>query len=438
MSDDATRVLFLTSSAFNKVTGGGITFSNLFVGWPIEAIATIHNDPVPVSHEICERYYRLTEREIHRFGWLRYIPVGKSSQVIFPVIPQERSSLRTSAILILKRLKNWIFGDGIPEQTCLTPELEKWIEEFRPTILYTILGSNGMMELAERLRARFQLPLVVHIMDDWASVIYRGGLLSSWQRGKKERLLRFLIHKAVLRLAICEEMADAYRLRYGAPFLAFQNTIDIKTWKRFEKNPRVVSSPIRVAYIGSVLPFAQLDSLADCALVIQALVNEGFPISLEIFSPAHLAEQYRERLVVGTAISLNDTLSDDEKFFATLQAVDILLLPVNFDPYTIEFIRYSMPTKIPAYLTVGTPILAYGPQEAIQISYAAQSQWGMVVDKRDLNELKRAFRRLSTDMSLRIRLSECARSAAAKRHDAPLVRSQFQETLVKASRVIGA
>lgn len=46
MSDDATRVLFLTSSAFNKVTGGGITFSNLFVGWPIEAIATIHNDPV--------------------------------------------------------------------------------------------------------------------------------------------------------------------------------------------------------------------------------------------------------------------------------------------------------------------------------------------------------------------------------------------------------
>ncbi len=431
MNKAGVRVLFLTPAAFNKVTGGGITFSNLFAGWPIEAIATIHNDPVPVSHDVCNQYFRLTEREIHRWGWLRHIPVGKPTGTI--AASPGRSGFRGWVLSLLKTVKTWVFGDGIPEETCLTPELEQWTEVFHPTVLYTILGSNAMMELAERLRVRFRLPLVVHIMDDWASVVYRGGLLSPWQRGKKERLIRHMMDASAARFAICEDMAEAYRRRYRQPFLSFQNAIDVGLWQRFEKDPRVVGSPVRVAYIGSVLPFAQLDSLIDCGRAIQALRDEGFQIRLEIYSPPHLAEQYRQQLLVGTAVSLHDTIPDDETFFATLQAVDILVLPVNFDPYTIEFIRYSMPTKIPAYLTVGTPILAYGPEEVAQIAYAATAGWGLVVTTRDIEQLKRAFRQLSTDMSLRAELTGHARTAAAQRHDAPIVRSEFQAALTRAS-----
>ncbi len=427
------RVLFLTPAAFNKVTGGGITFSNLFADWPIEDIATIHNDPVPVTRDVCNQYFRLTEREIHRWGWLRHIPAGKPSDAV--AASSSRSPIRSRALSFLRTVKTWVFGDGIPEETCLTAELDQWIEAFRPSVLYTILGSNAMMELAERLRLRFRLPLVVHIMDDWASVVYRGGLLSSWQRRKKERLIRHLMNVSVARFAICEDMAEAYRRRYAQPFLSFQNTIDVGLWRRFEKDPRVVGSPVRVAYIGSVLPFAQLDSLVDCCKAIQALSDEGLPIRLEIYSPSHLAEQYRQQLVVGTAISLHDTISDDEAFFATLQEVDILVLPVNFDRYTIDFIRYSMPTKIPAYLTVGTPILAYGPEEVAQISYAAAAGWGLVVTARDIERLKRAFRQLSTDTSLRVELSRRARATAARSHDAHVVRSGFQAALTNASNL---
>src|SRR6266478_6106911 len=58
------RVLFITPATFNHVSGGGITFSNLFRGWPRDRIATVHNDATPVTTDICERYYRLSEREI--------------------------------------------------------------------------------------------------------------------------------------------------------------------------------------------------------------------------------------------------------------------------------------------------------------------------------------------------------------------------------------
>ncbi len=425
------RVLFLTPAAFNKVGGGGITFSNLFAGWPIDAIATIHNDPVPVSRDVCNQYYRLGEREIHRLGWMRHVPLGKPATAT-----QENSAPSLSrrwGFSLLKRVKIWVFGDGIPETARLTPELEAWVMAFRPTVLYTILGSNAHMELAEQLRVRFRLPLVVHIMDDWVSVLYRGGLLSPWQRRKKERLFQHLMDVAAARFAICDAMAEAYRSRYGQPFLSFQNAIDVGVWQGFAKDPGVVSYPIRVAYIGSILPFAQLGSLVDCCRAVQALADSGFSIGMEIYSPAFLAEQYREQLVVGKAISLHDTLSDDTEFFDTLRAVDILVLPVNFDRYTVEFIRYSMPTKVPAYLTVGTPVLAYGPAGVAQISYAAAAGWGMTVTERDAGRLQQAIKRLVLDIPLRTELSKRARATAAARHDAAVVRADFQAALTDAA-----
>jgi len=425
------RLLLLTPEAFNKVTGAGITFSNLFAGWPKDEIAVIHRDVVPVTEDICAQYYRLTDREVHWWGWLRYITkanlFGVSQKDL--TARQHRGWLKSA----LKPIKMLIFGDGIPEQVHLTPELETWIKEFSPTAIYTIMGSNAMMELAERLRVRFRLPLVIHIMDDWVSVLYRGGLLSPWQSKKKERLFRHMTKVATARFAICDEMAEAYRQRYGQIFQSFQNAIDVDAWQQFRKNPVVVGSSVRIAYIGSIFPNAQLKSLRDICNAVQELHDEHFPISLEIYSPRHLAEQYREQLVIGTAISLYDTISDDISFFSTLQAVDILVLPVNFDRDTIEFIRYSMPTKVPAYLAVGTPILAYGPADVAQIAYAIKSGWAMTVTAPDMEQLKQAFRTLATDMTVRERISGCARAAAVGKHDAKYVRLGFQSALALAS-----
>ena len=432
-SNNSARVLLLTPESFNKVTGGGITLTNLFAGWPIDKIATIHRDCLQPANDVCNHYYNLTDNEIHHWGVIRnFIPKISSKIVKFH---SRKLNGRRWVISAIKFIKIMIFGDSIPKQVHLTPELCAWVDEFHPTVLYTTLGSNAMMEMAERLRVQFGLPLVIHIMDDWVSVVYRGGLLSHWQRKKKDRLFQHLVDISTARIAICEEMAEAYLRRYGKPFTSFQNTIDVNMWRDFIKDPCIVSSPPRVAYIGSIFPYAQLNSLIDCCNAIQQMNEEGFPISLEIYSPGHLAEQYRKQLLVGMAISLRDTISDDRTFFETLQAVDILILPVNFDSYTVKFIRYSMPTKIPAYLTAGTPILAYGPSGIAQISYAHKGGWGLTIEVRDCEMLKQAFRQLATDISLRERLSSCARSSAAQRHDANIVRYGFQSVLENSSNL---
>jgi hypothetical protein len=436
MTPPQARVLFLTPAAFNKTTGGGITFSNLFTGWPKEALATVHNDTVPVTYETCDRYYRLSEREIHRWGWLRHIPLGKPVSVV--TTSTSSGAPRGLAFRLLKTIKNLVFGDAIPEMATLSLELQSWIADFRPTVLYTILGSNAMMELAEHIRVRFDLPLVVHIMDDWTSVLYRGGVLSVIQRRKKNRLMQHLMNVATVRMAICDAMAAAYRERYGQSFIAFQNTIDIAAWDDYVKLPEVVGNPVRVAYLGSILPFAQLDSLEDICHAVQKLYDEGFAIQLDIYSPTFASSQYQDRLLVGPAITMQDTIQKDELFFATLQAVDILVLPVNFDDYTVNYIRYSMPTKVPAYLAIGTPVLAYGPPDVAQISYAASSGWGLTVTQRSQTLLCQALRALSTDSALRTRLHHQARQTAYAYHDSKTVRSRFQTVLTEAGSVAKA
>ncbi len=426
------RVLFITSAAFNHVSGGGITFSNLFRGWPRDRIATVHNDATPVTTDICERYYRLSEREI----------------TTWPILARLRANATTGAAAAaeaagtapstLRRLKTAIFGDGLPERGILSPPLAAWIAEFRPDIIYTILGSTGMMALIEQVQRRFALPLVVHFMDDWQSAIHRGGLVSPVQRRQMHALIARLVASASLRLGICDAMCTAYDNRFGRPFQPFQNTVDVARWAPLAKRNLDAGTPIRLLYTGSVLGFAQAESLAECCAAVATLRGEGLQVELDIYSPPAQTAPLRDRLLCDHAIRLHDVIADDEAYFRTLASADILLLPVNFDAHSVRYIRLSMPTKVPSYLVSGTPILVYGPGGVAQVDYARAAGWGHVIDRPDRATLVAAIKRLASDLALRQALSATARRIAAERHDSTIIRAGFQAALAAASHEVRA
>jgi len=422
------RVLFITSAAFNHISGGGITFTNLFHGCPVDHIATVHNDPTPVTTDICERYYRLSEREIGRWPILARF---RSSTAVSDILRADDTSA-ASASAILRRIKTIIFGDGLPEYGRLSPQLESWISEFRPEVIYTILGGIGMMELIERIQLRFAIPLVVHFMDDWQSAIYRGGLLSPLQRRRMLAIIARLVATARGRLGICDAMCTEYTQRFGQPFLAFQNAVDVARWAPLAERDHKVHSPIRVVYAGSILGFAQAHSLAECCAAIAVLQDNGMQIELDIYSPPAQTGPLRDRLVRSDAIRLHDVIGNDETYFSRLADADILLLPVNFDEHSKRYIRLSMPTKVPSYLVSGTPVLVYGPPGVAQVEYARTAGWGFVVDGRDVEALADAIRRLATDGALRQRLSAAARRVVMN-HDATRVRSAFRVVLARAA-----
>ena len=89
-----------------------------------------------------------------------------------------------------------------------------------------------------------------------------------------------------------------------------------------------------------------------------------------------------------------------------------------------------MPTRVPAYMASGTPILVYGPSNVAQVQYAEKLSWGLVVINRDIKLLKEAIICLIKNSKLRVKLSACACATARVGHDMQLVQENFRTSLV--------
>lgn len=442
------KVLFITPHAFNKVTGGGITFSNLFSGWPKSAIATLHNDSEPPTNDTCDRYFNLTHAE------LRYVePFAsisrkqKKKSAVYEIHSnqcegsarqdwRQKESLSGISRLVnlAKRAAIHFFGESFPERAHITPSLEKWISEFKPDVIYTILGSNGMMKLVEDVADHFELPIVVHFMDDWMEASHRSGLFGPFLHRQMLTRLTSIVDRASCCLVISPSMKEAYQKRFGRNFEAFQNTVDFQRWSSVAKQDICSGIVADIVYIGSIFPNAQLDALVQCCKAVAELNRTGTPAKLTISSPSGHGERYRSKLQVDSCIEIIDTIKDDDTFFRRIADADLLLLPVNFDEDSIRFIKYSMPTKVPAYLTAGGPVLVYGPAETAQVAYALSDGWGYVVDNPSLDRLIDGMRRSLLDSELRVKLILNARSNAQRNHDLKVVRAEFQKRIIDARK----
>ena len=130
---------------------------------------------------------------------------------------------------ILRNIKDLIYGNSVPENVQISYDLSRWIAEFRPEVIYTILGSNSMMELVIKVSNQFNVPVIIHMMDDWPEVICRGGMVSFIERTKMNNQLNQIIHKAAERLSICEAMSSEYQKRYGVSFSSFKTQLILES-----------------------------------------------------------------------------------------------------------------------------------------------------------------------------------------------------------------
>lgn len=424
------RLLIISPSAFNPLSGGGITFANLFHGWSKDKIATVHSDKIAPSMDVCEKYYFLSSKE---FVWK--FPFSFAAK--FGLQEKLENSLREAKGVaargngeggILKKLLKLIlplfqrfFKNEIPTNVRISRELEKFIDDFKPEVIYTILGSLPYINLVKKVAEKYNLPVVIHMMDDWPAVRYR----------KEPKELRELIKNSAVCLGICSAMCEAYEKRYGRHFLPFANALDSEIWLKKARKNWHRQSPFKILYAGALMPDSQLFSLIDVCDAVFELNREGLDVEMEIYAPWFSAKHYRGELERPGCVKVFDAPEkmDSEDLFAK---ADLLLLPVNFDRATVEYVRYSMPTKVPAYMFSGTPTLAYGPKEVASIKYA--SEWAYCVSNKNKRELKDAIKHLAQDEELRKKLAIHAQKLATERHDVKKVGSAFQQVLIDASK----
>jgi len=437
------RVL-VVAARFDLVTGGGITLTNLFRGWPRDRMAAAVWHSCEVDPPPCGRQYRLGADELRLLLPLgRLVPGTRVRSVpdlpftmpavarttIGPVGPPKAglaSRAKRAAYAGIDRLGG---VDAVRSVRCSRGLLE-WVRDVRPQLIYAQPGSLGMTRFAQELAERLALPVAVHVMDDWPSVIFERGLLAPRLRVAADRSFRALIARSAATLAISRPMADEYERRYGGEWQVFHNPVDVARWAAERREDRSWSGTFRIVYAGRV-GLGIGPSIVDVCRAVQDLGREGRPVRLEVFTPS-VAQAEELHLGSFGGVAVHEAVAD-EKMPATLAGADLLVLPYDFAGRAARFACLSYPTKAPAYMATGTPTLVYAPREHALALDAREKDWACVVDTPGVDGLVTAIRGLMDDASLRDRLVEKAVATCEAEHDDRVVRERFRAALARAA-----
>lgn len=428
-SQNFPRVLIIGAAPLNQADATGITLSNLFKGWPLDGVAQIYDSESAPDEALCHRYWRFGSQDIPVVKLVKRLYRKSRTQSARAGIgfPGEGKSIAPSAPVQNGLLS--AYSDAMPLQ--LPRNLRQWVREFRPDVIYSVLGSVRMMNIVLALSREFSLPIVPHFMDDWPNTIYRKNSLFLVPRVILNRKLRSVLDKSAAGLTIGTDMSCEFARRYGGTFSAFMNCVDFP-----DEKPGIVGSKrlgVRFIFSGG-LHLNRWRSLITVAKALEELREEGYSVSLLICTPKKDIDQYADFFSKYAVVEKMITVQADE-VNAILSTADVLVHVESFLESDSQYTRLSVSTKIPQYMAAGKPILALGPISLSSVRYVRSTHAGLVVDSADdVSAVIGVARSLCEAPSLRRELGENGRQTAALHHDARMVRARFRSLLLEATQ----
>jgi len=307
----------------------------------------------------------------------------------------------------------------------------EWLKEAKPEIIYSQLSSLEEMRIVTRLQQELQLPVAIHIMDDWPSTISNTYFPKYvWGKILNKKLIS-LFKEAKVLLSISEAMSEEYLKRYGLKFIPFHNPINTNIWTIYSKKSFSLNGDnVRILYSGRIGTGIS-HSLLDVAEAIDSLNNEGNKISLHIQTATQQYEIF-DTLRNFKCVVINP-VAEYSQIPAIFSSADILLLANDFDKKAVTFLKYSMPTKASEYMISGTPILIYSAEDTAVTKFFSENKCGHCVTHKNRDELRNAILTLIKNQDYRQQLSENAVNLAKEKFDDEKVRAEFRRVLLTAT-----
>jgi glycosyltransferase involved in cell wall biosynthesis len=425
--------VLIVGQSFNKKSGGGVTISNLFTGWPQDRLAVASNANLfnDLDTSVCNTYYQLGyNNKLHPFPLNIILPKIKCG--IIPAAVNNYAADKLQPVKsgkykviyeVLTALLHFFGLYNVFYKLKITPEFALWLKQYNPDVIYTQLASLELIKFTEDIHELTGKPVAIHMMDDWPLTINKPGVFYRYWQNTIDKTFRKLISKSAILMSIGDAMTDEYKQRYSRTFIPFHNPIDINYWKPKTAKDYTAKDKFTILYAGRI-GFGIENSIADIAGAVNEIAKTNSDIVFEIQT--------------GEVEELNKLVTQNEHVkwvkpiaYSALPAkfsrVDLLLLPQDFDDNSVKFLKYSFPTKVSEYMISGTPILVYGDIRTGLTQYALKEKWSYVVTENSKAALCRALTDLYNDVDLRSKLAAKAQQIAIEREDAITVRENFRK-----------
>jgi glycosyltransferase involved in cell wall biosynthesis len=426
-ASDYPRVLTIGANPIQRVGSVGITVANLFSGWNKEALAQIYLVDTEPDIELCRKSLRLDEMVFPVDYCIRRLfakaikvdhPLTRKNGAVGPSIDDKLRS-RVQLHLIARAV-----SDLAP--CILSRPTARWIQEFRPDVIYSCLGNARLMKLALTVsKAAGDVPIVPHFLDDWPDTLYADGRMWGMPRHILECLLKSLLQRAPMGFCIGELMAEEYKTRYGLDFYSFMNCVDDAVFQACPDFGAYRTGPLVWAYVGGL----HLNRWKPLALLAQCISAQRG--NLKIFAPARDISEHGSHFAGLPNVELGTLAPED--VMESLKESDVLVHVESFDPAESIYTRFSVSTKLAQYLGSGRAVLGFGPEGLASLRLIADAKAGIIVTREDRDELANAVSRIAGDSAFRI---NCARQSllyASGHFKKSVVCRRFQQMLELAS-----
>ncbi|MEM1072293.1 MAG: glycosyltransferase [Planctomycetota bacterium] len=402
VAQDAPRVLVVSSTRLGGMSATGAAMRALFGGWPSDRLAQLHCDTSRKSDTEFTTAQHLITREA-----------------------ANAEGLASAADIRLCK----VFLDTA-----------SWLRQQDADVIYyrAIDDPAWMTPMVLALSEETGIPIVSHIMDDWATRAIRKMEGEGLTREAEllDAQLRRLFEQSAARLSISAKMSEAFRDRYGTDFVPFQNAVELDAWDVIRPTRSVSDDGVfRIVYSGSLAEDMTLHSFVDVVRATERIRYQGMSAELHVYGAswwkpvfdAHAGKDPSARGIVYHGYA------PWKAYMQALKDADLQVLPMNFDASSQAYIQYSLANKSIDAMASGRPILVYGPASAGTVGYALEDGWADVLDRQGVDGLVERINELIGDADRREALGGRARAQAGSAHDASLVRARFADVLQAAS-----
>ncbi|WP_337042022.1 glycosyltransferase [Emticicia sp. 17c] len=390
------KILVVSADPFNRTSGTGITISNIFKGWDKDRIANVYIHDVPRSDEVCDKYYRLSKWAFffnYCLKWLMVLFQLRKVKIVQTTVPLKKSERTFKNIMFL----NFKAGFDLSPMF-VSKSFWKWVQEYDPDIIYSMLGNGRMIKFSNSIAARTKKPVLPHFMDDWPECIYIQNEWGGYARKMFDKMFKQVIAYSKGGLCISDQMTEEYIKRYKIPFATILNCVEEEFFIQPEERTSA-KQPTVFLYVGG-LHLNRWMSLLEIAEAIDEINQEGQQVQLHIYCPEKDRNQFADKFNNNKSVSFKGSVSSTQVPEVLSQA-SVLIHVESFEENVVLFTKYSISTKIPQYMAAGKPILAYGPGELASVQHVVNAHAGYAVTSKDKAELKKKILTLSANPELR-------------------------------------
>jgi glycosyltransferase involved in cell wall biosynthesis len=304
-------------------------------------------------------------------------------------------------------------------------QLSQLLDSFKPEAVLTVTHGFSWLTAA-RLAAERNLPLHLICHDDLPRISQVLLSMTDWLDQEFGNVYRV----AVSRMCVSPYMREAYRKRYDSDGTILYPSRSANCIE-YESPPERLAHndhQFTVAFAGTINSPGYVRTLKSLAEALKVVHGQ-----LLIFGPLE-AEDARQAGLDSRNVILRGLVTSDELMKRFREEVDVLFVPMSFDPDDEANMRMGFPSKLTDYTAVGLPLLIYGPDYCSALRWAIENDGvAVVVDRQDTRALAQAVQRLASVPEDRIAFGRRALDVGHRYFGIEAVRSIFIEALCQQS-----